>query len=90
MTSENDAWKRISAVLCREFELEPGEITKEARLGEDLGLDSLDGVDMVVALEKEFGVKVGNNEDFREVRTCGDLLALVEQRLAGNAEGGGK
>ncbi len=78
----NEANKqRVINVLCREFELEPEEITEDASLGEDLGFDSLDGVDMVVALEKEFGVKMGGNEDLREVRTCGDLFRLVAERL---------
>ena len=86
----NGIQERVKAVLCREFELEPEEIRQDARLGEDLGLDSLDGVDMVVALEKEFGVKVGSNEDFREIRTCGDLFALVERRVEAAADNGGK
>jgi len=71
----------VSRVLCREFELEREEITPAARLGEDLGFDSLDGVDMVVALEKEFGVKMGGNEDLKDIRTCADIFALVEKRL---------
>ncbi len=79
--STEEIRERVSKVLCREFELAPEEITAEARLGEDLGFDSLDGVDMVVALEKEFGVKMGGNEDLREVRACADIFALVADRL---------
>jgi len=75
--TEEKIRKQIQTVFVDEFELEPDQLTPEATLFEDLELDSLDAVDMVVALEKEFGVKVKDEESLRSVRTLEDLLQLI-------------
>ncbi len=75
--TEEELFTRIQTVFAEEFELEPDQLTPEATLFEELGLDSLDAVDMVVALEKEFGVKVKDEESLRSVRTLDDLLRLI-------------
>jgi len=71
--------ERIKKVFVDEFELEAEKLVPEATLYEDLGLDSLDAVDMVVALEKEFGVKLKDEEAIREIRTMGDLFDFIEK-----------
>jgi acyl carrier protein len=76
MTDE-DIFQRIKSIFVEEFELEPEDLVPEATLFDDLGLDSLDAVDMVVALEKEFGVKVKDEESIRSVRTLDDLHKLL-------------
>jgi len=63
--------------MAEEFELEPESLQPDATLYEDLGLDSLDAVDMVVAMEKAFGMKMADEEAVRAVRTLGDLFDLV-------------
>ncbi len=63
--------------MAEEFELEPESLQPDATLYEDLGLDSLDAVDMVVALEKAFGMKMTDEEAVRAVRTMSDLFELV-------------
>jgi len=75
--TEEEILKRIQTIFIDEFELEPDQLTREATIFEDLELDSLDAVDMVVALEKEFGVKVKNEESLRSIRTLDDLLQLI-------------
>lgn len=75
--TEEEILKRIQTIFVDEFELEPDQLTREATIFEDLELDSLDAVDMVVALEKEFGVKVKNEESLRSIRTLDDLLQLI-------------
>jgi acyl carrier protein len=69
--------KRINDCMIKEFELEPGIMTPDARLVEDLAMDSLDFVDLVVVLQNEFGVKLRNEPQVREIRTLGDLHKLV-------------
>lgn len=76
MTAE-EIFKRIQTIFIEEFELEPDQLTPDATLFEALELDSLDAVDMVVALEKEFGVKVKDQESLRSVQTLDDLLQLI-------------
>ncbi len=73
--------KRVTSIFVDEFELEENELGPEVTLFDDLGLDSLDAVDMVVALEKEFEVKMRDEEAIREVRTVDDLVNLIKTTL---------
>ena len=77
MISEEQVRRRVTQIMADEFELEPELLQPDATLYEDLGLDSLDAVDMVVALEKAFGMKMTDEEAMRAVRTLGDLFELV-------------
>jgi acyl carrier protein len=77
MISDEQVHQRVAQVMAEEFELKPESLQPDATLYEDLGLDSLDAVDMVVALEKAFGMKMTDEEAVRAVRTLGDLFDLV-------------
>ena len=68
----------IQTVFIEDFELEPHQLIPEANLFTELGLDSLDVVDLVVALQKKFEVSIRDDERIREVRTLNDLYTLVE------------
>lgn len=76
-----DVSGQVSRILATLFELKEAEVTPTARLREDLDLDSLDGVDIVVALEQHFGV-VLRDENVSKMRTVGEIQAYVEARLA--------
>jgi acyl carrier protein len=67
----------INQSLAEEFELDPDKMNPQAHLIEDLEFDSLDFVDMVVTLQKAFGVKLREEPRVREVRTLGDLHRLI-------------
>ncbi len=77
MISDEEICQQIVEVISEEFELDPGLLVPTATLYDDLGLDSLDAVDMVVAMEKSFGVKLANEEAIKAVRTMGDLCNLI-------------
>ncbi len=72
--------------MVEEFELEESELGMDARLYEELGLDSLDSVDMVVALEKAFDTRMGQEEELREIRTVGDICRFIEKLQKERAE----
>lgn len=76
--------EKIDVILVEEFELEPEAVVPDARLREDLDLDSLDGVDLVVALEKAFDFRI-DGKVVTEMKTVGDLHAYVRDHF-GNAE----
>lgn len=59
------------------FEIEKEKLQPHMRIFEDLGLDSLDVVDLVVGLQKKFGVKIRNVENFRGIRTLGDVHQFI-------------
>ncbi|MHB8708964.1 MAG: acyl carrier protein [Desulfuromonadales bacterium] len=67
----------INTSLAEEFELEPAAMTAEANLYEDLGLDSLDTVDMVIVLERAFGMKIRDEQEIRQIRTLGDIHRFI-------------
>lgn len=68
---------RVNEVFVEEFEQEPGSLTPEAHIFQELGLDSLDVVDLIVALQKKFGVNFRSDERIRDIRTLGDLYEFV-------------
>jgi acyl carrier protein len=69
--------KTVNQTLAREFELDEAALTPSAKFGEDLGLDSLDAVDMVVVLEQAFKVKLRGNYQADQIRTLGDLYGFI-------------
>ncbi|MEG4682139.1 acyl carrier protein [Enterobacter cloacae] len=78
MTEQETIYQEVSALLIKLFELDPELITPQARLYEDLDLDSIDAVDMVVNLQKKTGHKI-KSETFKAVRTVQDIVDVVEQ-----------
>lgn len=71
----------VVETLASEFELERERIVPGARLREDLGLDSLDGVDLIVALEKALSVQIPET-DARQMRTVADIFAFIDKTVA--------
>ena len=67
---------KVNTAIAEEFELELARLTPEARLIEDLGLDSLDSVDLIAAMERGFKVKCPETEA-RQLRTVGDIHVFV-------------
>jgi acyl carrier protein len=76
MQTKDEVLGQIQAALVELFELEPGRITPEARLSEDLEIDSIDAVDLIDRLRRQTGRKI-SAEEFRTVRTVGDLVDAV-------------
>ena len=77
MISDDELRQKVVAVLAQEFELDPENMGPDATLYDDLGLDSLDAVDMVVVLEKSFGMKLTDEEALRSIRTMEDLFQFL-------------
>ena len=82
--SDQEIMDRVRKVLVEEFELKEEDLVPDAALQENLGLDSLDSVDLVVALEKAFGfkvVRVSDEEKIRAIRVVEDIQEFVRQKL---------
>ena len=69
----------VNRVFAESFEIEPERLVPEANIFLNLGLDSLDMVDLVVALQKRFAVQVRDDERVRAIRTLGDVYAFIEK-----------
>lgn len=72
----NEAVRMVNEVLVEEFELEEDALQPQATLFEDLGLDSLDAVDMIVLIEKRMGFRM-EDEEARQIRTLDDLYNFI-------------
>ncbi len=69
--------KMVNEVFEEYFEVEKENLKEDKNLFMDLGLDSLDIVDLIVALQKKFGVKIRDNEQVRDIRTLGDIYEFI-------------
>jgi acyl carrier protein len=67
----------INTTVANEFELNMDDMVPGAVLKDDLGLDSLDRVDMVIVLEKAFNFKIREEEAVREINTLSDIHNFV-------------
>ncbi|MFA7344889.1 MAG: phosphopantetheine-binding protein [Terrimicrobiaceae bacterium] len=79
---------RIATIFETEFEVAPDRLLPDAHLFQDLGLDSIDVVEMIAALQKEFGIQLRDSEEARAIRTLGNLqdfvFAEIEKSQAGD------
>ena len=78
MTEQKAIYEEVSALLVKVFEIDPQDIKPEARLYEDLELDSIDAIDMIVHLQ--IGKKI-KPEDFKTVRTVQDVVDAADRLL---------
>ena len=67
----------INQVFKESFEIEKNKLLPQANIFEDLGLDSLDVVDLVVALQQKFGIKIRADQRVRDIRTLEDIYKFV-------------
>ena len=85
MITPEEIKTKVDRIMVDEFEVEPAALEPGAHLKQDLDLDSLDGVDLIVALEKLFQCRIPE-EDARDIRTLGDVYERVQQRMAAALE----
>ena len=69
---------RVKEIIVEELGVEADKVTSEASFVDDLGADSLDTVELVMALEEEFGIDIPD-EDAEKMRTVGDAVAYIEE-----------
>jgi acyl carrier protein len=79
--TREEIFGRVRDLLVGSFQIDAKVVTLEARLFEELGLDSIDAIDMVVHLQEWTGRRVAE-EALRKVRTVDDIVSLVEAHLA--------
>lgn len=80
MTDRDEIYQGVVKVLGELFELDPDEVTLNSHLYNDLDIDSIDAVDLVVEIKKITGQKI-KPEDFKSVRTVGDIVDAVSELM---------
>ena len=80
MMSRAELEQRLKKLLMDRVGVAEGKIKPEASLADDLGLDSLDAVELAMAIEEEFDLQIDDGQ-MKQLSTVGDALTFVEQRL---------
>jgi acyl carrier protein len=70
---------RVKEIIINELGVEPEKVTNDASFVEDLGADSLDTVELVMAFEEEFGIEIPD-EDAENLQTVGDAIRYLQEK----------
>jgi len=70
---------KIRQIIADQLGVKKEEVTDSAKFVDDLGADSLDTVELVMALEEEFGIEIPD-EDAEKLMTVGDALRYIEEK----------
>ena len=73
-----DIEAKVKDIIINELGVEAEKVTAEASFVEDLGADSLDTVELVMAFEEEFGIEIPD-EDAEKMQTVGDAINYIKQ-----------
>ena len=73
-------FEKLQQMIAEEFGVEPEEITMETSFMDDLEADSLDLVEMIMALEDEFDIGTISEEEAAKLKTVGDVVDLINSK----------
>ncbi|WP_353093897.1 acyl carrier protein [Tissierella praeacuta] len=73
-------YKKIKNIIATQFNVDEDEITKETSFKDTLNADSLDLVELIMALEDEFGLEM-EDEDMESIKTVGDAVEYITNAL---------
>ena len=73
--------EKIKSIIAEQLGVKADEVTPQASFIDDLGADSLDTVELIMALEEEFNVEIPD-EDAEKMTTVGDAIKYIEEKTA--------
>ncbi|HOJ71336.1 MAG TPA: acyl carrier protein [Syntrophorhabdaceae bacterium] len=73
--------EKVKEMIIKQLDSKESEVVPEAKFIDDLGADSLDIVELIMALEDEYGIEIPD-EDAEKMETVGDAIRYIEERLA--------
>jgi acyl carrier protein len=79
--SEKSIEEKVKDIIVEQLGVNPEQVTPQASFIEDLGADSLDTVELVMAFEEEFSVEVPD-EDAEKLQTVGNVVEYIEKKIA--------
>ena len=74
----SEVTERVKAIIVDKLGVSESEVTPEATITQDRGADSLDTVELIMELEKEFGIQIPD-EKAETIQTVGDAIAYIEE-----------
>jgi acyl carrier protein len=81
MAAEKSIEQRVKDIIVEQLSAKPDQVTPEAKFIEDLGADSLDTVELVMALEEEFDAEIPD-EEAEKLQTVQDVIKYIEDLQA--------
>ena len=79
--SVEEIFQTMQQLVAEQFAMEPSEVTMETSFEEDLGADSVDLVELVMAMEEEFEMGEVQEEDLGKLKTVGDAVNYIGGKL---------
>ncbi len=79
-TNDTNLFKTIRAVIAEQLNIDVSQVTPEAKFVKDLGVDSLDIVELIMALEERFGIEI-SDEQAEKIVNVGDVMRYIEKQL---------
>ncbi len=76
-------FEKVRELICMQFAVDEDSVTESTAFVDDLGADSLDVVELTMAMEEEFGIPEVPEDDIKTIVTVGDLITYVENAMAG-------
>ena len=76
----NDIKSRVNRIIANQLEIEEDKLSDEASLFKDLGADSIDTVELVIAFEVEFDIEI-SEEDAEKLYSLKDIYSYIETRI---------
>lgn len=77
----NDIFEKLKAIAVNQIGIDEEKVTPESDIIRDLGLDSLDIVDMLMSVEETFGITIDDG-DVAEMKTVADVVKFIEDNVA--------
>ena len=77
--------EKVKSIIAEQLGVKSEEIKPVSSFVDDLGADSLDTVELVMALEEEFGIEIPD-EDAEKMSTVGEAIKYIEEKVKGKAE----
>lgn len=74
--------ERLKRIISEWIDVDPLEVVPEAKFTDDLGADSLSVVELVMAIEEEFGIEI-SDENAEKLHRVGDVIRYLEERVGG-------
>ena len=81
MASTEEIAERVKSIIVDQLGVSMEEVTPEASFIEDLGADSLDIVELIMALEEEYDMEIPD-EDAEKIQTVGDVITYIQSKQA--------
>ncbi len=79
-TNDTNLFETIRAVIAERLNIDASQVTPEAKFVKDLGVDSLDIMELIMALEERFGIEI-SDEQAEKIVNVGDVMRYIEKQL---------